>query len=81
MRPGSPEFEAAAIYPTDRLCMECGGPPDATEELWTGDSESLGGYEIWSYCRKCKIDTFHKIKRKEPSAEIDSRRSSPTRSR
>lgn len=48
----------------DYSCMECGGVPDVVETIHTGDGNSLRGWEVWCYCRKCDCETFKQIKLK-----------------
>lgn len=42
------------------ICMDCGNECETWEVLRpedvTGDK-----HEMWCYCEKCKIDTFHEI--------------------
>ena len=47
-----------AEYPP-AICMDCGKECDITEEVDIG----LGEYELWCYCKDCKIDTFHPAKK------------------
>jgi len=42
-------------------CMICGKQSDIWEFIWTGDTNSCEGFEFWSYCPECEIDTFHRI--------------------
>lgn len=42
-------------YP-DAVCMECGGICDRWEEVDTGFG---GPWELWCYCPRCKVETFH----------------------
>lgn len=37
------------------ICMECGELCDIVETHNFGTSNE----EVWGYCKKCKIDTFH----------------------
>lgn len=32
-----------------------------TEYVWTGDSNSYKGWELWCYCEDCDVETFHKL--------------------
>jgi hypothetical protein len=50
-----------AICPDDPTCMECGNICKKSEIVWTGDQNSYKGWELWCYCDRCKIDTFHKM--------------------
>lgn len=47
----------------DATCMICGKECKEVELIYTGDDESYLGYELWCYCDKCNIDTFHKIEK------------------
>lgn len=38
--------------------------PDVVETIHTGDENSLRGWEVWCYCRKCDCETFKQIKLK-----------------
>lgn len=44
----------------DATCMDCGRICETWEFIYTGDNETLDGYELWCYCPVCRIDTFHK---------------------
>jgi hypothetical protein len=46
-----PEWE----YP-DPTCMECGEECFVWEEVDIGYG---GPFEMWCYCKKCDIETFH----------------------
>ena len=37
-------------------CMECGEECGTNEEVDTGFG---GPFEMWCYCRKCDVETFH----------------------
>lgn len=37
-------------------CMDCGALCDRWEEVDIGNG---GPYELWCYCTRCAIDTFH----------------------
>jgi hypothetical protein len=50
-----------AICPDDPTCMECGNICKKSEIVWTGDQNSYKGWELWCYCDRCKVDTFHKM--------------------
>jgi hypothetical protein len=46
----------------DPVCMHCGKTSwKRTEVVFTGDTESYQGFELWSYCEDCETDTFHRI--------------------
>ena len=51
----------AKIIMEDPTCMNCGRLCKKNEIVWTGDTESYEGFELWCYCEYCKIDTFHKL--------------------
>lgn len=36
-------------------CMQCGEDCETTEDVEVVPGE----WEIWAYCRKCKVETFH----------------------
>ena len=38
-------------------CREC----KKNEVVWTGDSNSYDGFELWCYCEHCETDMFKKI--------------------
>ena len=40
-------------------CMMCGNDCDIYEELAVAKFEDE--YELWCYCKKCDIETFHEI--------------------
>ena len=47
-------------------CMFCGGNEGRTEVLYTGDAESLDGFEVWFCCYACRdagqpCETFHRL--------------------
>lgn len=47
-------------------CMECGGTDGPSEFVYTGDEESLDGWEVWFSCDRCRNaglphETFHRI--------------------
>lgn len=42
------------IYP-EAICMHCSQVCDIWEEVDVGGGE----WELWCYCKKCKLDTFH----------------------
>lgn len=44
-------------YP-DPICMICGKKCYITEEVSTSPT-GYGYWELWCYCKACKIDTFH----------------------
>ena len=46
------------------ICMYCGKVCDTVEFVYTGDEESVDGFEVWCYCDDCQVDTFHKIREK-----------------
>ena len=50
-----------AICPDDPTCMECGNICKKSEIVWTGDQNSYKGWELWCYCDRCKVDTFHRM--------------------
>jgi len=40
------------------ICMWCGEECNVTEVVDIG----MGEYELWCYCPKCEVDTFHSAK-------------------
>lgn len=46
------------------VCMDCGKDCSTYETVWTGDEQSLRGWDVWCYCRECDVETFHPIKLK-----------------
>lgn len=56
-------FNGNEVKDVSSACMMCGKDSDITETIYTGDSESYMGWEYWSYCPDCKIDTFHIIEK------------------
>ncbi len=58
---------ADAVCPEEPTCMECGKVCSRTEVVWTGDSESYAGFELWCYCEDCQTDTFHRMVKDENS--------------
>lgn len=50
-----------AICLEEPTCMMCGRECSTTEYVWTGDSNSYKGWELWCYCKDCDIETFHKL--------------------
>lgn len=42
-------------------CMVCSNESTIWEFIHTGDENSCEGFEFWSYCPECAIDTFHRI--------------------
>lgn len=43
-------------YP-EPICQDCSKRSDIYEEVSVG----FGVIELWSYCRACDLETFHKI--------------------
>jgi len=43
-------------YP-EAICMSCGDICSTTEHVDIG----MGEYELWCWCPKCEIDTFHQL--------------------
>ena len=50
-----------AFCPEEPTCSECGRICDTIEIVWTGDSNSYKGFELWCYCEYCETDTFHRL--------------------
>lgn len=53
----------SAIEPN---CMFCGSHDGHSELVYTGDTESMEGYEVWFCCHPCRdadeaCETFHRI--------------------
>lgn len=48
----SPEFP-------DPICMICGKECDITEVVSVASLGHGPPLELWCYCEKCKVDTFH----------------------
>ena len=49
-------------------CTECGTEWSASERLRTGDSNGIGGWEDWMYCKACDIQVFFPVvHRHEPT--------------
>ena len=44
-------------YPV-AICMECGEECERCEEV---ETTTTGTIELWCWCEKCEIDTFHPI--------------------
>jgi len=42
-------------------CQNCGEHCAKIEYVFTGDMNSYKGWELWCYCDKCKMETFHKL--------------------
>lgn len=40
------------------ICMECGKVCYVTEIVDVGHG---GPYELWNYCKKCDVETFHEL--------------------
>lgn len=62
---GEVESKALLIQPT---CMNCGGSDGWSQIEYTGDYESLDGFEVWFCCSACSAagrpcETFHHISR------------------
>ena len=59
-----------AICLEEPTCMECGRKCSTTEYVWTGDSNSYKGWELWCYCKDCDVETFHKLVKAQKGEEI-----------
>ena len=45
------------IEPPDSVCMMCSEICDTWEHVDIG----MGEHELWCYCEKCDVETFHKL--------------------
>lgn len=43
-----------AVPASDIRCCECLGEDGHDEVLWTGDDQSVDGFEIWFCCHACR---------------------------
>ncbi len=59
-----PDHNTEDLEEISYVCMECEKDCDVVETVWTGDEESLRGWEVWCYCPSCDVETFHPIKLK-----------------
>ena len=50
-----------AVCLEEPTCMECGRKCSTTEYVWTGDSNSYKGWELWCYCKHFHVESFHKL--------------------
>lgn len=42
-------------------CTECGAIWSDSERLHTGDSNGIGGWEDWMYCKACGCEMFFPV--------------------
>ncbi len=42
-------------------CTDCGALWSSSERLHTGDSNGLGGWEDWMYCKACGCEMFFPV--------------------
>jgi hypothetical protein len=55
-------------------CTECGAEWSSGERLHTGDSNGIGGWEDWMFCRACGCEMFFPVThRSEPPNEKGNR--------
>jgi hypothetical protein len=43
------------------ICMECGELCNISEDVETLPTAYNRGLELWCYCSKCDVETFHAI--------------------
>lgn len=65
-----PDHNTEDLEEISYVCMECEKDCDVVETVWTGDEESLRGWEVWCYCPACDVETFHPIKLKKHKQDL-----------
>lgn len=73
-----PERVQLPSFPaTDHPCMYCASSNGHWERIYTGDRESLDGWEDWYCCHVCRdsghaCETFHRITEPTPKPRTKS---------